>query len=85
MTFKIDTDGYVNSLFDNLTFAAYMVVYCVKKHHSIDAFKRSLLPFFCSRQYLVCYAADSGIRHFYPVNVSDMRLDIGSRHPLSIH
>ena len=83
---KIDAYGYVDRLLYDLPFASYMVVYRVEKYHSVDRLKRSLLPLFCDRQYLlVRYPAHRGIRNFQTVYVADMRLNVRRRHPLRVH
>ncbi len=73
----INAYRYVYSLFDDLSFTAYMVVDSVKKYNCIDAFKRSLLPFFRNREYLVCDTADGGIGYLQTVNITDMVLNVG--------
>lgn len=69
----INAYRYVHSLLDDLSFAADMIVYRVHKYDRINALQRSLLPFFCFRQYL---AADRRIRHAQTVNITDMICDI---------
>ena len=73
----INAYRYIYSLFDDLSFTAYMVVDSVEKYDCIDAFKRSLLPFLCNREDLVCDTADGGIRYLQTVNITDMVLNIG--------
>ncbi|OPZ20755.1 MAG: hypothetical protein BWZ04_01559 [Firmicutes bacterium ADurb.BinA205] len=73
----INAYRYIYSLFDDLSFTAYMVVDSVEKYDCIDAFKRSMLPFLCNREDLVCDTADGGIRYLQTVNITDMVLNIG--------
>ena len=73
----INAYGYIYSLLDDLSLAADVVVDSIKKYDCIDAFKRSLLPFFRNRKYLICDTADGGIGYIQTVNITDMILDIG--------
>ena len=40
-----------------MTFTANMIVNSIKENNGVYAFKRSLLPFLCSRKDFICYAA----------------------------
>ena len=81
----INAYGYIDSFLDDLSFAADMIMDSVKKDNCIDAFKRSLLPFFGYWENLVGDAADSGIRYLQTINITDMILNIRRRHSLCVH
>ena len=67
---QINSYGDVDSLLDDLSFAADMVVNGVKKYDCIDAFKRPLLPFFCYRENLVCNTTDGSIGYLQTVDIT---------------
>ena len=59
----INAYGYIDSLLDDLSLAANMIMDSIKKNNCVDAFKRSLLPFFGYWENLVGDAADCSIRY----------------------
>ena len=62
-----------------------MIVDGIHENYRVDAFQRSLLPFFCDGKDLVSNAAYRGIRDFHAVDILDMLLDVTSGHALGVH
>ena len=60
-TVQIDTQGDINCLFHDLSFAADVIVDGVQKDHSVDCLQGTLLPFLGNGKNLICDPADGGI------------------------
>ena len=58
---QIDTQGDINCLFHDLSFAADVVVDSVQKDHSVDRLQGTLLPFLGNGENLIRDPADGGI------------------------
>ena len=63
---RIDTNGNIDSLLDDLSLAAHMVVDGIEKNDRVDGLQRPLLPFFCDGQDLICNAAYGCIAYAAP-------------------
>ena len=58
---------------------------CVHKDYGINAFKRSLLPFFHNRKGFIRDSTDETVWYFKTVDIFDVWWDIVSCHTLGVH
>lgn len=73
------------AIYNNLSFAAHVVVDGVQKHHRIDALQGPLLPFLRNGQKLIRDPAHRRIGDFYAVDVPNVCLNISCSHSFGVH